>query len=131
MQDSVSEDHPDDPDSSSDDLTTATFSFTFKTYLFAGMAKAKLVPASIVKTQLSTVLSNIVVELSPDKIDDFQEQYPDKPVSAVLPQMVTVEVTSLVSSDLSVPVYDGIPIINKIDFGIYTVPGGQDIPSYI
>jgi len=36
MQDSVNEDHPGDLDNSSDDLTTATFSFTYKTYLFAG-----------------------------------------------------------------------------------------------
>ena len=49
MQDSVSEDHPDDVDSSADDIITATFNFTFKTYLFAGMAKAKLVPATVTK----------------------------------------------------------------------------------
>jgi len=71
MQDSVSEDHPDEPDSSADDLTTATFNFTFKTYLFAGMAKAKLVPAKVIKRELSTVLSDVVVEIQPDDIDEF------------------------------------------------------------
>lgn len=44
---------------------------------------------------------------------------------------MTTEVTSLVSSDISTDVYDGIPIINKIDFGIYVVPKEHDIPSYI
>ena len=63
MQDSVSEDHPDEPDSSADDLTTATFNFTFKTYLFAGMAKAKLIPAKVTKHEMSVVLSDIIVEI--------------------------------------------------------------------
>ena len=66
MQDSVSEDHPDEPDPSADDLTTATFQFTFKTYLVAGMAKAKVVPAKVIKRELSAVLSDVVVELQPD-----------------------------------------------------------------
>lgn len=69
MQDSVSEDHPDEPDSSADDLTTATFNFTFKTYLFAGMAKAKFVPATVTKYETSVILSDIVVEIQPDEID--------------------------------------------------------------
>lgn len=41
MQDSVSEEHPDEFDGSQDDITTSTFSFTFKTYLFGGTTKAK------------------------------------------------------------------------------------------
>ena len=131
MQDSISEEHPDEIDSSQDDLTIATFSFTFKTYLFAGMAKAKLVPAQTISTQMSTVLSDVVVEIPSDKIDDFQKQYPYKEVSAIVPKIVDVEITSWTSSDTSVEVYDGIPSINKIDFGFYVVPGDHDIPSYI
>ena len=42
MSDSVSEEHPDELDGTQDDLTTATFNFTFKTYLFAGTKRAKL-----------------------------------------------------------------------------------------
>ena len=45
MNDSVSEEHSDEPGAEVDDLTTASFTFIFKTYLFAGMSKAKLVPA--------------------------------------------------------------------------------------
>lgn len=129
MQDSVSEDHPDEPDSAQDDLTTATFQFVFKTYLFAGIAKARLKPATVISTQISTVLSDIVVEIQPDMIDQFQQQYPDKVVSAFVPQIVSVDVPITTSTEISV--YDGIPIINKIDFGLYVVPGEHDIPSYI
>ena len=43
MSDSVNEDHPDELDGSQDDLMTSTFTFTFKTYLFASTLKAKLV----------------------------------------------------------------------------------------
>lgn len=129
MQDSVSEDHPDEPDSAQDDLTTATFQFVFKTYLFAGMAKAKLKPAIVISSQMSSVLSDIAVEISPDQIDEFQQKWPDKAVSAEIPQWISVEVPIETSSDISV--YDGIPIINKIDFGFYVVPGKHDIVQYI
>ena len=131
MQDSVSEDHPDELDSSQDDLTIATFQFVFKTYLFAGTAKAKLVPQSVISSQISTVLSNVIVEIAPDKIDDFQQQHPDQAVSAYVQKQVQVEVTSIVSSDISVQAYDGVPIVHKIDFGLYAVPGQHDIESYI
>ena len=52
-------------------------------------------------------------------------------MSALVPEIVTTEITSEVSSDTSVDVYDGIPPITKIDFGFYVVPGDYDIPSYI
>lgn len=129
MQDSVSEDHPDEPDASADDLTIASFQFTFKTYLFAGMAKAKLKPATVISTQISAVLSDVIVEISPEGIDSFQEMYPGKAVSAYVPKIVSVDVPVETSTDISV--YDGIPPISKIDFGFYVVPGNHDIPSYI
>lgn len=44
MSDSVAEEHPDEIDPSADDVVTATFQFTFKTWLFAGNKQAKLVP---------------------------------------------------------------------------------------
>lgn len=44
MSDSVQEEHPDEIDPSADDVVTATFQFTFKTWLFAGNKQAKLVP---------------------------------------------------------------------------------------
>ena len=42
---------------------------------------------------------------------------------------MSVDVPVETSSDISV--YDGIPIINKIDFGFYVVPKQEDIESYI
>lgn len=83
MGDSVSEDHPDEPSADQDDLTTATFTFTFKTFLFAGTTKAKLVPATVVSSQVSTMLSNVVVEIPASKIDDFQQHHPNASVSAI------------------------------------------------
>lgn len=44
MEDSISEEHPDEIDGTQDDFTTASFSFTFKTFLFGGTQQAKLVP---------------------------------------------------------------------------------------
>lgn len=36
MSDSVNEEHADEIDGATDDFTSATFQFTFKTYLFGG-----------------------------------------------------------------------------------------------
>ena len=66
MQDSVSEDHPDEPDPSSDDLTTATFQFTFKAFLFAGTEQCKLIKSKQTKVELSTAVSSIVTEILPN-----------------------------------------------------------------
>ena len=56
MSDNVSEEHPDELDAGTDDVITANFSFTFKTYLFGGRERARRVP----KGQLSTVVSTEV-----------------------------------------------------------------------
>lgn len=41
MQDSVSEEHPEEIDPAMDDLITSVFQFTFKTYLFGGTEQSK------------------------------------------------------------------------------------------
>ena len=66
MQDSVSEEHPDEPDPSSDDITTATFNFTFKTFLFAGTEQCKLIKAKEPKIELSTAISSVLTEILPE-----------------------------------------------------------------
>ena len=71
MSDTVSEDHPDEFDSTQDDITTATFSFTFKTFLFGGTKQAKLVPQKILSSWTSAFISTEIVELKPDEIDKF------------------------------------------------------------
>ena len=88
MNDSISEEHPDEFDETTDDITVTTFNFTFKTFIFAGSKKADakiytgddgvvydgFVPVitkirldihavprhDITMPQLSTVLSNVV-----------------------------------------------------------------------
>ena len=132
MSDSVSEEHSDEPDSSSDDYTSATFNFTYKTFLFGGTEKAKKRPLQKPETHLSTCISSVIVELKPDEIDKFQEEHPNSCVSAFLEKEVQVEVTSYVDDpELSDEVYDDIPIIDKISFGLYVVPQKHDIKQYI
>ncbi len=63
MSDNVNEDHPNELDGSQDDLTTATFSFTFKTYLFGGTQQAKLVPQKVLSSTMSSFVSSYVVEI--------------------------------------------------------------------
>lgn len=131
MSDSVSEDHSDELDGTQDDLTVATFQFTFKTYLFAGTEKAKLVPHQILSSTISTFISSAIVVIPPDQIDDFQKQYPDSSVSALLSTWVTDKVQLTVDNPDGPAIYDDIPIINKIDFGFYAVPKKHDIEEYI
>ena len=69
--------------------------------------------------------------MSPDEIDDFQKQHPNSSISVLLDQNVTTTLTSAIDDPDGPDVYDDVPIINKIDFGFYVVPGKHDIPSYI
>lgn len=50
-------------------------------------------------------------------------------MSALVPKIVSVDVPIETSGDISV--YEGIPIVERINFGFYVVPGNHDIPSYI
>lgn len=132
MSDSVSEDHSDELDGTQDDLTVATFQFTFKTYLFAGTKRAKLVKSQILSSVVSSFISSSIVTIKPDEIDDFQKQHPNTEVSALLTSWVTDKVDVLVDNpDAPTDIYDDIPIVNKIDFGIYVVPHQHDEVKYI
>lgn len=71
MQDSVSEEHPDDLSPETDDFIVSTFSFTFKTFLFAGMQQFKKRMPTILSSQQFETLSDVVVVLEPDEIDEF------------------------------------------------------------
>lgn len=108
MDDSISEEHPDEIDGSADDLITSTFNFTFKTYLFAGNVKAKQEPVKVLSAYISTYLSNGV-------------------------EMSTM-VSSWVDSGLSDMVYTGFaPLVNQIHIGFYPVPSilYNDITAYM
>lgn len=132
MSDSVSEEHPDEFDSTQDDIMTSTFNFTFKTFLFGGTRQAKLIPQQILSSVTSSFISSEIVELKPDEIDQFQKEHPNQCVSAVLTTWVTADITSYVDNpETSADVYDDIPIVNKIDFGFYVVPSKHEIEPYI
>lgn len=124
MEDSVSEEHPDEFDGSQDDLITSTFNFTFKTFLFAGIKQAKKVPQQVLSSFTSSFISSEVIVLQPSEIDDFQKEYPYSEVSAALTSEVTAEVTSYVDNpDISDDVYEEFaPVIKKIEVGFYPTP---------
>lgn len=71
MSDSVSEEHPDELDGSTDDFITTTFQFTFKTYLFGGNQKAKLIRPTILSSITSSFVSSYTYELTEDDMNDL------------------------------------------------------------
>ena len=134
MQDSVSEEHPDDLSPETDDFVTAVFQFTFKTFLFAGMEKYKKRQPTILSSQQVETLSDIVVVLNPNEIDDFQKKYPNRQVSALIQQMVTADISvEIPNPDLSGgdEPFEPMPAIKKIDFGFYAVPTRENFISYM
>lgn len=132
MEDGVSEQHEDAFDGSQDDLMTTTFSFRFKTYLFAGTKQAKLIKPKVLSSYISSFVESNIVEIPPDKVDEFIQQHPDVALSASLTSWTTQQLTTYVDNpDISARVYDDIPIVSKIDFGFYVVPQKHDIEEYI
>lgn len=71
MDDSVSEEHADELDGSTDDFVTSTFNFTFKTFLFAGTMQSKRKHAQIVSSYTSSFVSSEIVVIAPDEISAF------------------------------------------------------------
>lgn len=124
MDDSVSEEHPDELDGSTDDLITTTFNFTFKTYLFGGCQKAKLVPDNIVSSYVSSFVSSFMTEIPASEIDAFQQANPYSSVQVLSSAQVTSQLTTLVPNpDVSSYVYDGFtPIVQTLCVGFYPVP---------
>lgn len=133
MNDSVSEEHPDELDGTQDDFITSTFQFTFKTYLFGGNQKATLTPQYIVHTELSTVESSYVIQIPADQIDQFQIDHPYQAVSVLTSEMVCTEVSTYIPNpDISSNIYDGFtPIIKTIDIGFYVTPTPSDFVEYM
>ena len=123
MDDSVSEEHADELDGSTDDFVTSTFNFTFKTFLFAGTMQSKRKHAQIVSSYTSSFVSSEIVVIAPDEISAFHSQYPNVEVSAALTSNVTSTVTCQVDDpDSTDDVYDFVPTINNIEIGFYPTP---------
>lgn len=125
LQDSVTEEHPNELDAAADDLITATFQFVFKTYLFGGTQTAKKVPAQVISSYVSTFISSQVIELhGQDEVNSYMKSNPKATLSALSSVEVTTDVTSYVDNpDISDDVYEGFtPIIKSIDVGWYATP---------
>lgn len=123
MSDSITEEHPDEIDGSADDFITATFNFTFKTYLFGGTQQAKKVPRYILSTYTSSVMSSFTYELTDEDKQNISA-FLSKPLSTTMTQQVTAQLSTMVENpNLSDYVYDGFtPIIKSINVGFYAVP---------
>ena len=133
MDDTVSEEHPDELDGGTDDFTTSTFNFTFKTFLFGGVTQAKKTPTKVLSSFVSSFISTDIVTLAPSQIDAFQKQHPEAYVSAALTSDVTTSVTAYVDSPwISDDVYEEFaPIIKRIDVGFYPTPTMSSFDSYM
>lgn len=134
MEDSVTEEHPDELDGSSDDFVTSTFSFTFKTFLFAGMKQAKRVHSQILSTYVSSFISSTAYEFSSDdEVLEYLKTSPHNKLSTAVSAAVTTKVTSYVDNpEVSDLVYDDFtPIVNQIDVGFYPVPLVSSIAEHM
>lgn len=135
MGDNVNEEHPDELDGTQDDVITATFSFIFKTYLFGGTTKAKKKKTNYeVSSYLSTVVSSYPYEFkNDDEVLKYIATSDHKPLSTIMSETITTMVTSYVetSSNISDEYEDGIPKINRLNFGFYNVPNDKDFIGYM
>jgi hypothetical protein len=123
MSDSITEEHPDEIDGSTDDFITATFQFTFKTYLFGGNQQAKKTPKYILSSYISTYLSNVVYELTENDIKNISS-FSECKLSTMIEKEITGKLTSYIENpDMSDYIYDGfVPIAKNITVGFYPVP---------
>lgn len=84
MEDSVNEEHPDELDGSQDDFVTSTFSFTFNTFLFAGIKQAKKIPVQVLSSFTSAFVSSDVFNVDVKDVDAFLQEHPNAKISAEL-----------------------------------------------
>lgn len=132
ISDSISEEHPDELDGSTDDFITTTFQFTFKTYLFGGNKQAKTVPKQILSTYISTILSDHIYELT-DEDKTHLSDFADKKLSTSYKEEVSTEMSAYVDNpNVSDDIISGFtPIIKSIDIGFYPVPQLCDYIPYM
>lgn len=122
MGDSITEEHPDEIDETSDDITTTTFSFTFKTFLFAGSEK---VDAKIyTDPDDGTVYDGFIPALTHIHMDMHAVPRHDitlPQLSTVLSTVTIIDPETQTSSvqELSVQVYVPYDPINEYEFPKY------------
>lgn len=126
LQDSITEEHPNELDAAADDIITATFQFVFKTYLFGGTQRYSCKPSQIISSQLSTVLSTFPYEFKAYELSSLSSQladYPNTTLSVLSSVTITTEVTSWIDNpDGGDDVYDIVPIIKQLNVGFYPTP---------
>ncbi len=132
MSDSVTEEHPDELDSSTDDFTTTTFQFTFKTYLFGGNEVSKKVPRYVLSTYLSSVVSSFMYQLTQDDKNNISN-FINNDLYMLSTKLVETTLTAYIDNpNLSAYVYDGFtPIIKNINMGFYPVPNLSSFVPYM
>lgn len=132
MSDNVTEEHPDELDSSADDFVSTTFQFTFKTYLFGGTQQAKKLPQYILSAYTSAVMSSYIYELN-DEDKQHLSDFLDCSLSTTMQKKVIAELSTYVqNTNTSDYVYDGFtPIVKNIDIGFYPVPQLCDYVPYM
>ncbi len=139
MENTITEEHPDELDPTADDIVVSTCSFTYKTFIFCGNNKPKTVIVPVVSTYISSDhyegLSDI---LSSWDLDEFSSVSsilnPNKKISAYYQTMVTTDIDVPVSVVTSVEqeIHDGlIPEILCVNLGFYAVPTLSDHVTYM
>ena len=133
MEDSVNEEHPDELDGSQDDFVTSTFSFTFNTFLFAGIKQAKKIPVQVLSSFTSAFVSSDVFNVDVKDVDAFLQEHPNAKISAELTSQITADVTAYVDNpEISDYVYDEfVPAIKKIEMSIYPTPTPSSYEEHI
>ena len=124
MEDSMTEEHPDEIDPSADDIVQMTVNFIYKTYIFSGTKRAVLVPKTEISTYLSTFISSYVYELTNDDKKNI-EQFLSTKLSTTLTSEVTVpcSVEVPIESADPFPEISGFsPSINTLYVGLYPTP---------
>lgn len=122
MSDSITEEHPDEIDDATDDIITATFNFTFKTFLFAGSEK---VDAKIhTGDDGSTIYDGFIPALTHIHMDMHAVPRHDitlPTLSTVLSTVTIIDPETQTSSvqELSVQVYVPYDPINEYQFPKY------------
>ena len=133
MSDSITEEHPNELEGTQDDIITATFQFTYKTYLFGGMQQAKLIPSKIISSYTQVCTSSIVSAIPKDELEDYIKNHPDAILSTYVDVEVTANLTTMVDNpDISSDTYDGfVPIIHNLYAGFYPVPQVSDFVEHM
>lgn len=121
MEDSISEERPDELDPTQDDFQVVTCNFLFKTYVFCGNYKAGETRQKMISYVSTYISTGISTEISTD-------------ISTGISTEISAEVSAEVSSEVSTVIdviYDGFtPMIQKIDLGFYGVPNGMSYDEY-